>query len=439
MSRPLHHDHAELDPRRWFVLAVCLSALFMTLLDATIVNVALPSIRDSLGADAAQQQWVVSGYALAFGMVPIIAGRLGDDRGRRLMLLVGIAGFVLTSLLAGSASAPFGAHHFGAAQLYFIVSNLAAVPLTALWVMPAVLAAFLLMPLGLEGIALAPLGWGIEAVILIGETVAGWPAAKLAVPHVPAWGLALFSLGFAWLALWRTRLRLAGVAALDQQSGQLAPGNLVVRVDLECAAQRFLVAAQGKLIRLRGHERVEESLHLGRRERPGELGGHLAVAEGLDRGNALDLERGRKALVGVGVHLGQLDLPGAQMWLANFGQPGARSDASDRYPNPRWTPLNGWRVDPALAFGHIVQESLFKRNAVSPVGAVGLMQVRPGTAQDLARAANMTYSRAALTDPRYNLEYGQGFIEMMRRSSSTAGSPSSRRPTTSPAAGSRAG
>src|ERR1700712_3357561 len=95
---------AEPDPRRWFVLAVCLSALFMTLLDATIVNVALPSIRTSLGADAAQQPWVVSGYALAFGMVPILAGRLGDDRGRRPMLLIGIAGFVVTSLLAGLAT-----------------------------------------------------------------------------------------------------------------------------------------------------------------------------------------------------------------------------------------------------------------------------------------------------------------------------------------------
>jgi EmrB/QacA subfamily drug resistance transporter len=94
------------DPRRWLVLGVCLSALFMTLLDATIVNVALPSIGATLRADAAQQQWVVSGYALAFGMVPIIAGRLGDDRGRRRMLLLGIAGFVLTSLLAGTAPSP---------------------------------------------------------------------------------------------------------------------------------------------------------------------------------------------------------------------------------------------------------------------------------------------------------------------------------------------
>jgi soluble lytic murein transglycosylase len=117
----------------------------------------------------------------------------------------------------------------------------------------------------------------------------------------------------------------------------------------------------------------------------------------------------------------RLDLPGAQLWLANNGQPGAISDAADRYPNPRWTPVNGWRVDPALAFGHIVQESAFRRTAVSTAGAVGLMQVRPGTAADLARARGVPFSNGALTDPRYNLEFGQSFIEMMRRNSATAG------------------
>ena len=117
----------------------------------------------------------------------------------------------------------------------------------------------------------------------------------------------------------------------------------------------------------------------------------------------------------------KLDLPGAQLWLASNGQRGAVADAADRYPNPQWMPLMGWRVDPALAFGHIVQESGFRRTAVSPADAVGLMQVRPGTAQDLARRRGLPYSRGALTDPRYNLEYGQSFIEMMRGSSATAG------------------
>jgi soluble lytic murein transglycosylase len=116
----------------------------------------------------------------------------------------------------------------------------------------------------------------------------------------------------------------------------------------------------------------------------------------------------------------RLDLPAAQLWLANNGQPGARSDPTDRYPNPGWRPLNGWRVDPALAYGHIVQESAFRRTAVSTAGAVGLMQVLPITAQMLSQNDGVSYSRTMLTDPSTNLEYGQGFIEMMRRSSGTA-------------------
>ena len=117
----------------------------------------------------------------------------------------------------------------------------------------------------------------------------------------------------------------------------------------------------------------------------------------------------------------RLDLPAAQLWLAKYGQYGARADATDRYPNPDWSPLGGWRVDPALAYGHIVQESAFNRAAVSHAGAVGLMQVVPDTAQLVSRTRGVPYSRAALTDPKYNLEFGQSFIEMMRGSAATAG------------------
>ena len=117
----------------------------------------------------------------------------------------------------------------------------------------------------------------------------------------------------------------------------------------------------------------------------------------------------------------RLDLPAAQLWLANNGQPGAIADAADRYPNPAWSPLKGWRVDPALAFGHIVQESAFRRTAVSTAGAVGLMQVLPTTAELVSRNRGVPYSRAVLTNPIYNLEYGQSFIEMMRGNSATAG------------------
>jgi len=147
--------------------------------------------------------------------------------------------------------------------------------------------------------------------------------------------------------------------------------------------------------------------------------GEPALAEGMLRHQAkIGLPTEHHALIQVAK---KLDLPAAQLWLANNGQPGARSDAADRYPNPRWTPIYGWRVDPALAYGHIVQESAFRRTAVSTAGAVGLMQVLPVTAQLVSRNRGVPYYSGALTDPRYNLEYGQSFIEMMRGNSGTAG------------------
>lgn len=73
----------------------------MTLLDVSITNVALPAIGESTDASPAQLQWIVSSYILSFGLVPVLAGRLGDDHGRRLMFMVGVAGFVVSSALSG--------------------------------------------------------------------------------------------------------------------------------------------------------------------------------------------------------------------------------------------------------------------------------------------------------------------------------------------------
>jgi EmrB/QacA subfamily drug resistance transporter len=93
----------DADRSRWIALIVCCSAMFMTLLDVSVTNVALPSIGDDTGAGASELQWIVSGYTLAFGLVPVLGGKLGDDHGRRLMFQVGVAGFVVTSALSGLA------------------------------------------------------------------------------------------------------------------------------------------------------------------------------------------------------------------------------------------------------------------------------------------------------------------------------------------------
>ena len=102
-GRPDQDQQAGPDPRRWRAFAVCLVAGFMSLLDVSIVNVALPSIQGGLQASASDLQWVVSGYALAFGLVLVPTGRLGDVRGRRTMFLVGLVTFVVASALCGLA------------------------------------------------------------------------------------------------------------------------------------------------------------------------------------------------------------------------------------------------------------------------------------------------------------------------------------------------
>ncbi|MEH0985196.1 MFS transporter [Micromonospora sp. CPCC 205556] len=94
------------DIRRWQALGVGLVATFMTLLDVSIVNVAVPSMDEALGASPSDLQWVLSGYALTFGLVLVSAGRLGDARGRRTAFVVGVALFTLTSALAGLARSP---------------------------------------------------------------------------------------------------------------------------------------------------------------------------------------------------------------------------------------------------------------------------------------------------------------------------------------------
>ncbi|MBA3668189.1 MAG: lytic transglycosylase domain-containing protein [Sphingomonas sp.] len=117
----------------------------------------------------------------------------------------------------------------------------------------------------------------------------------------------------------------------------------------------------------------------------------------------------------------EIGLPAAQYWLAHNGPSGAIVQPAQRFPTLRWVPVGGWRIDPALAFAHARQESDFRSWVVSPAGAVGLMQVRPGTAGDAARVRGTTVSAAMLTDPSTNLEYGQSFIELMRGKSATRG------------------
>lgn len=180
---------------------------------------------------------LIAGYE---ALRPALTALRGDGAWWR-RLLYDIAALVLTSALAGTASAPFGAYHFGHVQLYYVVANMLAVPLTALWVMPMGMLALLAMPLGLEEMPLVAMGWGIDGVLAIGRLVAGWPAAVLAVPHMPSWGLAVLSIGLAWLGIWRTRLRLVGLVGIA--AGIASP--------MAAPAPDVLVSADARLIGIR--------------------------------------------------------------------------------------------------------------------------------------------------------------------------------------------
>jgi EmrB/QacA subfamily drug resistance transporter len=94
---------AAYDPRRWLALMVLLLAAVMDLIDISIINIALPTIRDDLDASAAALEWTIAGYTLAFALGLITGGRLGDVYGRRRIFLLGVAGFTVASLLCGLA------------------------------------------------------------------------------------------------------------------------------------------------------------------------------------------------------------------------------------------------------------------------------------------------------------------------------------------------
>ncbi len=92
------------DPRRWWALAVLAAAQLMIVLDASIVNIALPSAQEELGISNADRQWVVTAYTLAFGALLLLGGRIADYVGRKRTFMVGLAGFAAASALGGIAA-----------------------------------------------------------------------------------------------------------------------------------------------------------------------------------------------------------------------------------------------------------------------------------------------------------------------------------------------
>nr|WP_321164419.1 lytic transglycosylase domain-containing protein [Altererythrobacter sp. Root672] len=116
-----------------------------------------------------------------------------------------------------------------------------------------------------------------------------------------------------------------------------------------------------------------------------------------------------------------LSLPSTQLYMANNAPNGAQAHPASQYPSPKWAPMTGWRVDPALAYAHTLQESNFRSEAVSPAKAQGLMQITPITVRQHAPGLGMSASQVDIFNPSVNLAFGQQNLEMLRDSPATGG------------------
>ncbi|MCL8250011.1 MFS transporter [Aeromicrobium fastidiosum] len=103
MTSPLSTTSTDVDPRRWLALVVIAVAQLMVVLDASIVNIALPSAQEALGISDANRQWVVTAYALAFGGLLLLGGRVADFVGRKRAFIIGLVGFGIASAVGGLA------------------------------------------------------------------------------------------------------------------------------------------------------------------------------------------------------------------------------------------------------------------------------------------------------------------------------------------------
>lgn len=116
-----------------------------------------------------------------------------------------------------------------------------------------------------------------------------------------------------------------------------------------------------------------------------------------------------------------IGLPATQLWMAYNAPSGGIAEPASRYPTPKWTPVGGWQIDPALIYAHTLQESVFRTRAISPAGARGLMQIMPSAARDHAGALGVAGTAQDLSRPEVNLAMGQMHLAALRAAPCTQG------------------
>jgi EmrB/QacA subfamily drug resistance transporter len=156
-------SEAESDPNRWLALPVLLIGAFLPILDFNVVNLALPAIRQDLNATSGEVQFVISAYAAAYAVFLITGGRLGDWLGRKRMFLAGVTGFVVASIVCGTASSPL-----------ILIAGRILQGLTATVMAPQVLASIrVLFPPAEQATALGLYGATFGLANIVGQILGG--------------------------------------------------------------------------------------------------------------------------------------------------------------------------------------------------------------------------------------------------------------------------
>ena len=211
--------------RAFVMLAIMLIAVMLDRPAITLRNVALAAFAILL---LAPESLTTASFQMSFAAtVALVSGyeAISAWRDRRMALadpgtgmLAGLrrsaASLLLTSAIAGLATAPFAAFHFQRVAPLTVVANLAAMPVVGIVVMPMAFLAVVLMPFGLEQLPLTVMGWGLAWVTFVAEKTAAWSSGHGSLAAMPLLALALIAAGFLWLALWRERWRLAGIVPI---------------------------------------------------------------------------------------------------------------------------------------------------------------------------------------------------------------------------------
>jgi competence protein ComEC len=208
--------------RSWIMMSIVLIAVMLDRPALTMRNVALAALAILIVApESLFEPSFEMSFAAVIALVALYEwlserGRLGLrdvsplwaalQRGASL-----VGGAAATTLVAGTAIAPFALYHFHRMTHYGLIANLIAAPLVSLLVMPMALLSLIAMPFGLERWPLQAMGLGIDLMVASGQWVASWPGAVSVLPRISGVALVLIVLGGLWLCLWQTRARALGL------------------------------------------------------------------------------------------------------------------------------------------------------------------------------------------------------------------------------------